>query len=289
MKKTITTLAIIFNYFTINAQYITPPNFSFEDDTTNFILSKWESNIKNGFSGSINLIRPTDGKFMYSIYSQKNYLDSTKNGYLRNTFSLNTRPTFLTYESMFTNGSSFLTSYRLQILMFKNIGNKRQIICEFDSLIDTKNNFDNIKTWAHFEMDLTKSYKSNLTPDSCILLFTCDIPKDVPFALYVLTLDNIRFNMTTTNTKSINQLNDKLIIYPNPSANLFNIAFNLERNLNYKITLYDIKSSLLFTEKHTGEIGSNTHTLDLSTYAKGTYIVNIEINGKNNSRKIILE
>ena len=82
------------------------------------------------------------------------------------------------------------------------------------------------------------------------------------------TGDKIYYNNSLLGTKD-NALKEKLKIYPNPT-NDFLIVENLEKNLKTKI--YDLSGKLLFETLSSGKLLK----IDVSSFSKGQYILNIE-------------
>lgn len=85
----------------------------------------------------------------------------------------------------------------------------------------------------------------------------------------------------TLSTNSFDLLND-IAVYPNPSDNIFNIDWNTNDTLNIKV--FDITGKQIFTKRN---IQNNSYQLDLSGYAQGIYLLNINMNGKTATQKIV--
>ena len=85
-------------------------------------------------------------------------------------------------------------------------------------------------------------------------------------------------------TLSINNENlIKFAVYPNPSSDVFNIRLN--NITNYNLFVRDITTKLLF--KYSGK--NSNYELDLSGFAKGIYLLEIESNNMYTTKKIILK
>lgn len=85
--------------------------------------------------------------------------------------------------------------------------------------------------------------------------------------------------------EEINQING-LLIYPNPSENIFNI--NWSEGNNFSISVFDLTGKLLLQEK--SEANSlKSFSLDMSKFSKGIFYAKIRINKKLSTKKIILK
>lgn len=97
-----------------------------------------------------------------------------------------------------------------------------------------------------------------------------------------------------TSVEDETQLTDAIGIFPNPTKDLANISLSLKENSNVLITLYDILGQNLNTIWNSNlEIGN--HTIPFvskdkigNKLAPGVYFVNININGQNQIKKVIL-
>ena len=85
------------------------------------------------------------------------------------------------------------------------------------------------------------------------------------------------------NTDTSKNYREHLRIFPNPVQNTlqFEIPDLLQKEVNYKIT--DLNGQLLQQGRITG------NTLDVSKIDMGTYLLNIDVNGKKLSRKFIIK
>lgn len=88
---------------------------------------------------------------------------------------------------------------------------------------------------------------------------------------------------TITSIKDIINLNDQIVIAPNPSNGLFTI--NLPSDEKTKIEVYDMKGVNVISTEST----SDKYQINLSEQPKGIYIVNITTPSNRYSKKIIVE
>jgi hypothetical protein len=90
----------------------------------------------------------------------------------------------------------------------------------------------------------------------------------------------VRVNLSTnTNNIAI----DKISIYPNPTNGIINIKFNFQEICNYQ--LYNIYGRTI----KIGNIENEKQTIDISNFAKGIYVLKIEVGNVIKYEKIIKE
>jgi len=93
------------------------------------------------------------------------------------------------------------------------------------------------------------------------------------------------FDSIYCNTVGIEHLYDKEIsmkVYPNPTNGMINIC--LSRNIESRITVYNIFGEEMISKKFNGNISF----INLSKFAKGIYIMNIEVDNEVMNHKIIV-
>ncbi len=104
-------------------------------------------------------------------------------------------------------------------------------------------------------------------------------------------LDDINIvDATTTGIKNI-ETAVGLNIYPNPSSSNVNISFNLTEKQNVSVNVVDMLGRTVETIP-TAQYASGETVLTIgnkTTYQAGVYFVNININGQQVSKKIIME
>jgi hypothetical protein len=84
-------------------------------------------------------------------------------------------------------------------------------------------------------------------------------------------------------------LSAELALYPNPANNTVNIAVTAENTSEASITVYDFLGQTVSTV-YNGSIpaGTQTHTVDLSSYAEGVYFVTLTQNNQRTAQKLII-
>lgn len=81
-------------------------------------------------------------------------------------------------------------------------------------------------------------------------------------------------------TKSTDPVPDDFF-YPNPARD--NLFFNDIRDTRARVSIYDMHGRLVFTQQIT------EHSVDISSLAKGIYLVKLEDNGRTLMRKLMKE
>ena len=97
------------------------------------------------------------------------------------------------------------------------------------------------------------------------------------------TLSSIRITAGDTD------LGVNLNIYPNPTQGVFNISFIAEKVDNFEITIVDAFGKLVSHEDKQDFIGEYTKQVDLSTYPRGIYMVQIKTQDSFVSKRIVLQ
>ena len=94
-------------------------------------------------------------------------------------------------------------------------------------------------------------------------------------------IDDFVIDGTTLSTNDENLI--KFVVYPNPSSNIFNIR--LDNIGSYNVYVRDITTKLLFKDSNE----KSNYKLDLSGFAKGIYLLEIESNNMHTTKKILLK
>jgi PKD repeat protein len=110
-----------------------------------------------------------------------------------------------------------------------------------------------------------------------------------------LSLDPSKIYYLQVNGKSgaygdltVNLISNSLEVYPNPSDGVFNIIISSPVDGTANLMIYNIMGQELKGQQYSVSSTSNKFTLDLSGYPKGVYLMNVQMNGYNHSKKLIL-
>ena len=79
-----------------------------------------------------------------------------------------------------------------------------------------------------------------------------------------------------------------LDVYPNPSNDIFNIAFNVDRLQHLNIRILNVLGDLVYSEEKQQFIGAYTKQISLENYVNGIYFLEIEIDDRIINKKLIL-
>jgi N-acetyl-anhydromuramyl-L-alanine amidase AmpD len=94
---------------------------------------------------------------------------------------------------------------------------------------------------------------------------------------------------TLIRIESENSSIENLSIYPNPSRYIFNITFTTEKKQKLKVRLVNVIGEQLITEDLEQFLGEYTKQIDLTTNAKGIYLLEIETDDGVINKKLILQ
>ena len=80
-----------------------------------------------------------------------------------------------------------------------------------------------------------------------------------------------------------------LDVYPNPSRDVFNVAFTSEDVQDLEVRVVNIVGEVIYTEDLQQFVGEYTKQIDLTTNAKGVYFLEITTNNGVVNKKLILQ
>jgi hypothetical protein len=80
-----------------------------------------------------------------------------------------------------------------------------------------------------------------------------------------------------------------LDVYPNPSRDVFNVTFTSEDVQDLEVRLVNIVGEIVYTENLQQFVGEYTKLLDLESYTKGVYFLEITTNNGVVNKKLILQ
>jgi len=80
-----------------------------------------------------------------------------------------------------------------------------------------------------------------------------------------------------------------LDVYPNPSRDIFNVTFTSEDVQDLEVRVINIVGEVVYTENLEQFVGEYTKAIDLATYTKGVYFLEITTNNGVVNKKLILQ
>lgn len=86
----------------------------------------------------------------------------------------------------------------------------------------------------------------------------------------------------------IDLLSNSLEVFPNPSKGIFNLSISNPEAGIASVIVSDLNGRKLFAEQYPVSLTSNKFDIDLSGFSKGIYLINVQINGSNLSKKLVL-
>lgn len=81
----------------------------------------------------------------------------------------------------------------------------------------------------------------------------------------------------------------QMVIMPNPATAFANVQFNASQTGDYRLRITDVTGRVVFMQDANAGTGMNTIVLDLSTYASGTYTVELNFNGEQQVSRLMVE
>jgi len=82
---------------------------------------------------------------------------------------------------------------------------------------------------------------------------------------------------------------NNLDVYPNPSRDIFNVSFTSEDVQDLEVRVINIVGEVIYTENLQQFVGEYTKSIDLDTYTKGVYFLEITTNNGVVNKKLILQ
>ena len=82
---------------------------------------------------------------------------------------------------------------------------------------------------------------------------------------------------------------NNLVVYPNPSRDIFNVTFTSEDVQNLEVRIINVIGEVVYTESLDKFVGEYTKQVDLATYTKGVYFLEITTDNGVINKKLILQ
>jgi len=106
-----------------------------------------------------------------------------------------------------------------------------------------------------------------------------------PLKQYWLQLDG---NNAAFGDVVIDLISSSLEVYPNPSTGIFNFIVSNPLPGIADVSVYNMLGQQMYAKQNFVAINSNHFSIDLTGFAKGIYLLNVNINGSRLSKKLIL-
>lgn len=153
---------------------------------------------------------------------------------------------------------------------------------------------DSSKT-VTFNFEKAKFIKASINNEKEIIFNNIEFKSnsDYLFTIVKAKESDIATNALITNnfvksTEPENNLLNQVVVYPNPinSNEKFNLEFNLKEDSNTTIQISDVNGKII-KEKNLGAIKNHLYSESLSV--SGIYFIIVSVNGKSETRKLIVK
>ncbi len=101
-----------------------------------------------------------------------------------------------------------------------------------------------------------------------------------------LALDHFKINQSTSTTQVEEAFS--VLVYPNPSFSHFNLMIDQPNATNVQIKMLDAVGKLVHEQLIDNAFGRNSWRIETNHLAKGIYFLNVNIDGQQVSRKVIV-
>ena len=82
---------------------------------------------------------------------------------------------------------------------------------------------------------------------------------------------------------------NNLDVYPNPSRDIFNVSFTSEDVQDLQVRVINVIGEVVYTEDLSQFVGAYTKQVDLQSYTKGVYFLEITTDNGVVNKKLILQ
>ena len=134
--------------------------------------------------------------------------------------------------------------------------------------------------------------------DTTITVFNNQVNQSFEFAVKqnpsILTIDPN--NLILKELENLSVLSNEphitdsygLNIYPNPSSDEINVSYQLAKNAEVKLSIIDFSGKEIYASQTEKKIqGNHSQNIKISQFLSGIYIVNLRVDGLNESRKLV--
>jgi len=80
-----------------------------------------------------------------------------------------------------------------------------------------------------------------------------------------------------------------LSIYPNPTENILNISFYLDKKQSFETKLISVTGEVVYSEKAESFLGNYSNTIDISNLTKGVYFLSLTNENESINKKVVVK
>lgn len=100
--------------------------------------------------------------------------------------------------------------------------------------------------------------------------------------------ESSQYILTGIGEVTANNISD-VNVYPNPNTGKFNVAFSVESNADVKLSVQNMVGQVVYERSLAGFSGNYTQEMDMSSFGKGVYIVNVETNSTKINKRVVVQ
>jgi hypothetical protein len=78
-------------------------------------------------------------------------------------------------------------------------------------------------------------------------------------------------------------------VYPNPAHDKVTVSIDVKEQTQFNVKLRDISGRVILSEDHEGAEGLNTYEMDLGSFAKGIYMIEVQSAAESWKTKVVIE
>ena len=80
-----------------------------------------------------------------------------------------------------------------------------------------------------------------------------------------------------------------MIAYPNPVHDQLNVEFTSNDENSVLIKMIDLSGRIVYSEQVNPSIGANQNAINVSEFAKGVYLLQVEMNNQFENLRVIVD
>jgi hypothetical protein len=98
----------------------------------------------------------------------------------------------------------------------------------------------------------------------------------------------VEYEVGNVGIKEPNAAADDLKVYPNPAADLLNVAFTSHETTSFSLRLISVTGKVVYAENVSGFLGSYLNSIDLREISDGVYFLNLITQTGTTTKKVII-